>query len=331
MFVFVMFILLFLHTHSHKPFTVPSEFSVASLKPNSLETLHITIGLQQNGIPDLHQILQNISNPQSPLYGQWLSREEVENTVFASEHHISKVINWIQTSTGIRAQRLGSDALTFPATVVQIESLFNVTLHHVVPRLSTGTVPKPLIRATDRGIDTAIPFELRDIIEIVSPIFSFVRPQRSQRRQQQQQQQQPNTPTQDPSIIPETLRNVYKITNNKITNTRYPPRNIPQPSIQAVAEMQHALGPEGFDPDNLNKYQQSFFLTQSLLPTSVVGVNDGIDPTGECTMDTDLISSIAQGSPTIFWMVDEWMFELGLSLSTSTKTLPNVVSISWVS
>ena len=92
--------------------------------------------------------------------------------------------------------------------------------------------------------------------------------------------------------------------------------------------MQHSLGEEGFDKNDINLYQQTFRLNQSLLPITVVGVNDGIDPTGECTMDTDLIGAVAQGSPTIFWLVDEWMYELGLELSTYNDTLPDVMSIS---
>ena len=57
-------------------------------------------------------------------------------------------------------------------------------------------------------------------------------------------------------------------------------------------------------------------LMHSIVPKHIVGHNDGIDQTGECTLDTDLIGAVADNAAdeTTFLLIDEWMYELGLAL-----------------
>jgi subtilase family serine protease len=250
-----------------------------------------------------------------------LSKKQVNNIVRASESSFVSVIKWIYTKSGdnITVERLGGDAILIKdATIYQIEKLFNVTLRYV----GHQSFGHSLIRVTDRGLDSVIPSGLSHIIEVVSPIFNFIRKQRKKITRIKQATQ---VATVDPSIIPLTILNLYNITNN-INNLKSTAT-----STQAIAEMQHVLGPEGFVESDLKMYQSSFALNKSLTPTTVVGKNDFIDPTGECTLDTDIIGTVAQGSPTTFWLVDEWMYELGLALSTyeNASNLPDVVSISW--
>ena len=319
-------------------FSLPSLWTILPDTPHPATRLNVTLGLRQNkqGLAALHSTLLNISNPQHPDYGQWLSKQHVETLVSADALDVQRVIAWIHATCGTNTtvERLGSDALLIKdATVRQMETLFNITIHHVVP--SFGSNKRPRLRATNGGIHGAIPKQFKHTIEIITPIFNFIPRQRPRLRPRQQQQHPPTTTTSsttDPSIVPQTILNLYNITNqvspvSLVAQGTH--RSSFNPSVQAVAEMQHSLGPEGFDKNDINLYQQTFQLNHSLLPTTVVGINDGIDPTGECTMDTDLVGAVAQGSPTIFWLVDEWMYELGLELSTYNDTLPDVMSISW--
>ena len=49
---------------------------------------------------------------------------------------------------------------------------------------------------------------------------------------------------------------------------------------QAVAELQHVLGPEGFAEGDMAAFSKAMLLDDSVAPVSVVGgKNDGIDPT----------------------------------------------------
>ena len=317
-------------------FTLPSDFSILHRTPPS-HNITITIALAQHGVSDLHSLLQTLSNPHSPHYSQWRSKQNVETIVRASSNDVFRVTQWIHASIPSAAVQLhGSDALRFQAKAEDVEHLFQISLHQVKHAAWHNHHPG-ITRATNRGIDDVVPASLRDAVEMISPIFHFVRPvkrklKRAERANNKDEDDdedddkdddeddnvQPLFNASDPSITPHTITNMYNITSNTFVRV----------STQAVAEMQHALGPEGFDPNNLKTYQTTFNLSDSLLPKTVIGHNDGIDSTGECTMDTDLISSVAQGAPTTFWMVDEWMYELGLALTTSSSP-PEVVSISW--
>ena len=206
------------------------------------------------------------------------------------------------------------------ASVAQIERLFShgVQLHRVVFSSSTAS-RQAMIKGTfvqGRRLEDYIPDNVQRVLDMISPIFSFIEPKPKM------------IPVGigadggDPAIVPQTVQNLYGI----MDSTKTPNAAV---TSNAVAEMQHSLGAEGFDENDLNTYQKAMHLSDSLLPTHVTGGhNDGIDQTGECTMDTDLVGALAQGNPTTFWLVDEWMYELGLALSAA-KTPPNVVSISW--
>ena len=101
-------------------------------------------------------------------------------------------------------------------------------------------------------------------------------------------------------------------------------------ATNAVAELQHALGPEGFDPADIDQWQQAMLLPHSVQPSAIFGGhNDGFDPTGECTLDVDMIGGVAQGALTTFWMNPEWIYELALSLSNASAPQVDVLSISW--
>ena len=301
-------------TTATSPFTLPKPWQQIQRTP-SHQIITIHFGLKQTGTHQLHQTLLDLSNPESTNYGQWLSKSQVESIVYTNPIHIENVISWItnQTSAAAIIKVVGSDAIRLTASASEIESLFHTELHQVRHPNSN----QDHTRATTKYIHTAIPKSLQDIIQIITPIFNFIRPQKRQRR--------PTTaadpPPADPSIIPQTINNIYNIPLTTSSSIQF--------STQAVAEMQHALGPEGFNKNDLNMYQTTFQLKNSLIPTTVVGKNDGIDQTGECTLDTDVVMTVAPGAPTTFWMVDEWMYELGLALNVLKTPPPSVVSISW--
>ena len=70
----------------------------------------------------------------------------------------------------------------------------------------------------------------------------------------------------DPSVIPLTIKALYGIGTSGQSNLG---------ATQAIAEMQHALGPEGFAVGDLNMYQKSMGLMHSIVPKYIVGHNDG--------------------------------------------------------
>ena len=94
-------------------FTLPSDFSILHRTPPS-HNITITIALAQHGVSDLHSLLQTLSNPHSPHYSQWRSKQNVETIVRASSNDVFRVTQWIHASIPSAAVQLhGSDALRF--------------------------------------------------------------------------------------------------------------------------------------------------------------------------------------------------------------------------
>lgn len=132
----------------------------------------------------------------------------------------------------------------------------------------------------------------------------------------------------NPSVVPQTLRAIYGMGDN-LSGARQRSSVANTSLSQAVAELQHVLGPEGFAEGDMAAFSKAMLLDDSVAPVSVVGgKNDGIDPTGESTADLQIIGAVAQVVSTVYWMVDEWVYELALALSAS-EAPPSVVSISW--
>ena len=307
-----------------------------------LANLRLVFALRQSrgGVARLKEALLEISDPSNGArYGRWMTQRGVAVIVAPPESAFRAVEDWIRSAVLGAANanhtaaptttRVGGDAVALSASVAQIEHLFlckDLELHYVT-RTQNHRV-KSAIKATRRSsnlhplLQDCIPQHVREVVDMVSPIFTFIQPTRTRRRQNTLADLDPPSP--GPAVVPTTLINLYGLpnpSNNAAAGTTL--------TNNAVAEMQHALGPEGFDANDLNTYQKAMKLPASIVPAQVKGGhNDGIDQTGECTMDTDIVGALAQNLPTTFWLEDEWMFDLALALSAST-TPPNVVSISW--
>ena len=290
--------------------------------PQPHELLRITLGLkhQESKIEKLKSILQEVSDPQNRRYGRYLTKNEIDSIVTPEEKDIQTIETWIRSKTGLSTERIvrrGGDSLQFQVSVRDAENLFNTTLHRLCYDCSGREMESLTVIRSSTG-QLQLPSAVGKLVEIVSPIYNFL-PFSALRRYHRMQRISKNK--NDPSVIPLTIKALYGIGTSGQSNLG---------ATQAIAEMQHALGPEGFAIGDLNMYQKSMGLMHSIVPKHIVGHNDGIDQTGECTLDTDLIGAVADNAAdeTTFLLIDEWMYELGLALH-NMKTPPLVVSISW--
>lgn len=290
--------------------------------PEPTEFLTVTLGLKQSrlGIEQLQSKLYEISDPHSRHYGQYLTKDAIDSMIKPKEEDVQLVETWVKKKINPSVNgfvRLGGDALRLYASVRDVEHLFNTTLYRFCYNCkSKGPKAIPVIRSLPGQL--TLPPRIREVVEVVSPIYNFLP---FSTRHRQYKTGGDSGQEDGVSVIPPTIKALYGIVGASHSTSG---------ATQAVAEMQHALGPEGFAEGDLNMYQRSMGLSYSLIPGTIVGHNDDIDQTGECTLDTDLIGAVAENASkeTTFWMIDEWMYELGLALH-NTKTPPLVVSISW--
>jgi tripeptidyl-peptidase-1 len=291
---------------------LPSNWKLLGRAPaDEIQRIHVALKQPERGVEALRRALDEVSDPLSASYTQWLSKDQVEALVRPNEGDFKRVETWASSCGVQQMQRAGGDAIVVTASISALECMLEAPLSHV--RNPSG---RTLVRAL---APLRVPLDIGDVVELLSPLGDF----RTSGRDLVRRTTRSIAADADGhvGVVPQTLAKLY----GGATSAVRAGSNI----SQAVAELQHALGPEGFDESDLGEFQSAMLLSSSVKPTLVTGGhNDGVDPTGECTLDVDYIGAVAQGAATTFWMSDEWVYELALAISNATNP-PDVVSISW--
>merc|ERR1712167_269419 len=76
----------------------------------------------------LKRILMKVSDPQSPEYGRYLTRDQVQNLTSPPKSSIDEAENWLRTAR-FEHVRQYADALKASASAPIIEQVFNTTIH----------------------------------------------------------------------------------------------------------------------------------------------------------------------------------------------------------
>ncbi|KXX79833.1 Tripeptidyl-peptidase sed1 [Madurella mycetomatis] len=122
------------HEHSHLEGWVKREV----VDPQS--TLPMRIGLRQSNVDAGHDLLMDISNPRSPNYGKYLSRDQVIDFFAPENRSVDVVKRWL-ISAGIRETRLSQSEnkqwIQFDSPAREAEELLR-TKYHVFEHIETG-------------------------------------------------------------------------------------------------------------------------------------------------------------------------------------------------
>ncbi|KAF8492103.1 tripeptidyl peptidase A [Gautieria morchelliformis] len=130
--------------------------------------LTLRISLKQPNFNKLEEHLYAVSDPESPRYGQHLSKEQVQELVAPSSHGLSAVNDWL-ASMGFDVNGLvrspSMDWLKIETTVKLAEEMLNTT-YHVWDNIKTGDT---LVRTTS----WSVPEHLHEHIDLVHPTTMF--------------------------------------------------------------------------------------------------------------------------------------------------------------
>ncbi|EIW52208.1 family S53 protease [Trametes versicolor FP-101664 SS1] len=147
---------------------IPSSFLEIGLAPPDT-VLNLRLALVQGNFPALEQALMDVSTPGSPLYGQHLSKEEVEALVAPKPETIAAVNTWL-TENGIEASTVSpaGDWLQFAIPVSKANELLGATFS-VFNHTPSG-------RTVIRTLAYSIPADLKGHVDLVHPTTSFTPP-----------------------------------------------------------------------------------------------------------------------------------------------------------
>ncbi|KAI0812367.1 family S53 protease [Irpex lacteus] len=156
-----------MHVHDSRPSAPPSFTKVGAASPDAV--LNMRIALTQNNPAGLEKALMDVSTPGNALYGQHLTKEQVEDLVRPTQETVDAVNAWLaEHKITAKPSSPAGDWISFQATVAQANELLDTqfsTFEHV----ATGVT-------SIRTLAYSIPADLVGHIELVHPTVSFSSP-----------------------------------------------------------------------------------------------------------------------------------------------------------
>ncbi|KAJ6568841.1 family S53 protease [Mycena capillaripes] len=147
---------------------VPSGFKPSGT-PSTTQEIKLFIALVQSNIAGLAKVVDAVSTPSSPSYGQHLTAAQVAKYVKPAAASLSTVTDWVRPSvTSVKPFSPAGDILQISLTVKQAEGLFN-TKFGTYTRSADG---QEVIRA----LNYSLPATVQQYILHVHPIIAFTPP-----------------------------------------------------------------------------------------------------------------------------------------------------------
>jgi len=239
------------------------------------EELLIHIFIKQRNVEILTRTLLDVSDPNSPHYGDQLTFDEVNELVAPAEHVVQSVYDWI-SSSGIAQDSIESspsqDMIRFRTTVKIAEALLN-TQYHYFSHSSTGYT-------VIRTLSYSIPDAVAPFVDLIGPTTRF-----PSLRRVKVSEQTPGVTT----IIPSTLRTLYGIGN--VTNQS------PTNQVAVCGFLNQYIS-----TSDLATFQSKYatYETKDTTP-NIVGPNKESDPGIEASLDIQYVMAMGANVNTTFW------------------------------
>ncbi|KAJ7221468.1 subtilisin-like protein [Mycena pura] len=150
---------------------LPAGFVRSGTAP-AQQTLNLRINLVQGDLAGLERALNAASFPDSPQYGEWLTKEEVEAFARPTEETTTAVTQWL-ADHGAESTALtpSGDWITFSVPVSKANEMLDAEFA-VFTHVESG-------KQSIRTLEYSLPAELTQHIKLVAPTTSFSRPLRS--------------------------------------------------------------------------------------------------------------------------------------------------------
>mmetsp|Transcript_2143 Transcript_2143/g.5035 ORF Transcript_2143/g.5035 Transcript_2143/m.5035 type:complete len:601 (-) Transcript_2143:91-1893(-) len=263
----------------------PAEWDVVGPAEPSAQ-VNFTISLRQRNLAQLDLEYEKRTDPNSPLYGQWLTIDQIMDIVAPSPANQQRVVEWLRNGNCV-AQSFG-DFVSASGKVSDVEALLKTKLYNWV-NVKGRTIVRHSAEQTPKA-----PAHLADIIELFSGLDSFPVKKTPMIRD--------IDPTTRDFVVPQTLRQAYQVPESlRATNKN---------SSQAIVE----FGPSsGISFEDLRTFEEG---TNTPLQniSHIVGDFQPFSPAngldGEATLDAQYIIAMGMGVDTSYWNVNGWIIDL---------------------
>jgi tripeptidyl-peptidase I len=269
--------------------------------------------IRQRNMVELTGILNDVSDPGSPNYGQHLTREKVSSMTINPESRDAVLSYLSSVGSKVKSVTHGGDFIIAEAPVAVWEEVFKAeffTLQH--------TLPNGQIHEVVRADGYSIPSELHTHVESVLNILEIPNGERASFFTQLKSRDFVLNGIAG-AMIPSRLRQYYNMSSS-------------HGSSQSTQAVYGALG-QYLSTADLRTFQKSLNLEFQTASSIGGHISDSIcanlpDECADANLDMQYIMSMSPGSPTTYWYTDSgftsWLVEV-----SQASQVPLVLSISY--
>jgi len=272
-------------------------------RANADDRKTFTVGMVMRDFPALERTLLDISDPYSPNYGKWLSKEEADALTATPDSIANEVHEWA-ISTGASCKRR-PEAWACTGTVTQIEELLDAKLDYWVHKKQGDRIIR-----TSMDKPGTIPEKFTNKITILTGLTQFPLGHKLGTSR-------PITYTDtDYTIVPETLRILYNATETGSDDTSAGP--IEFQGYPAVIQT------------DLDTFATNVGISKFTIPKNQTHGAFQPGAGAESALDEQYIVAMSPDVSRWYWTEADWQFEFATTISSLPNgQFPNVMSISY--
>ena len=280
----------------------------------------IVFVIRQRNMETLTQMLHDISNPESPNYGQHLTREQVTDMTINIEARDAVQDYLALSGLVVKDVSSGGEFVVAEAPISILETFFKTEFYHFEIDSKSGQNPR-FVRADKYSVPSALDLHVESVLNIVEvPDDAHIRPILKPKTHSSSGSSSFKTSGYFDRISPARLKAFYNMSSTA------------KGSIQSTQVVYASLN-QYYSPSDLTAFQTATTSTISV-PTSIGNhANDFVcqNYPGNCAegnLDIQYIMAMSPGSATTFWYSDSGFAGWMLSVLAYTP-LPLVISFSY--
>lgn len=266
-------------------------------------SMSFIIALKQSNLDTLEEKFWAVSNPDSPLYQQYMTKEEIIDLIKPNDIDYQIIIEWLK-SNGINNNQWKSygDAIEVRATAFQCETIFST----IIRQYKNNDSGKIIHRQFG---SFSVPSHIKERIDAVFGLSTFPMPRYIAHK---------GSTNDTVGIIAQSIYNISS-------------KQIPSKEASLTSQGVIEFGFQTFSPSDLSTYALLTGINIEPVPNNqIIGINDPTSGQTEATLDIDFIATVNSGASNWFWIEPgvNWLYAFAVHFFNTT-VVPQVISISY--
>jgi len=271
---------------------------------HSTDFIKFTVQMFPQNLDLLKEELKRVSDPKSEVYGQWWSKERIQDAISPPLVERLSVATWLG-SHGMIVRRQG-DFFEVQGRMCDIAAMLQSQFYRFQDDETGGVV--------DRLISYTIPDALDNMVMFVGGLTGF--PSNKNRHLKIHTEADDKKYDTKGKVCPEVIWQLY--------NMQYTPEIPFYDSSLCLAAFQNV---PSFRPKDLTAFEQNTLLP-NLQPEHIVGRFFSTVPLDESQLDVEYGIGVAENVSTWFWTSSGWLYDFNVEFLAADE-VPYVVSMSY--